>query len=420
MDIRKRLISPCASGSAQDGVKVDRSGLVLRLLLFEKYIFQSIGLREFPEIVKAFGYGPVRTLLTSKAIDIHCEQLTTAQIGQFECPRRHEKGFLPYGSYSPTYVTSVSRDEYVRESLQHLNGIKGILKKEVIKLKQNVVACLLRPNPAVPDEMMRQFKADLRSNVPTIKSAIAHVLKERLKTEVKPTDFSIHIHQIDDEDFRTESNISDVFHLNQQEVHQIVEKGILAIGGLNQRIAEMKAFSALSGFMSGELPLFEQKLDFLSQTLSPDIQESRFKRVHVLAGFQDLDDLIERGGVDLHKLLEIRETRECKEFRDWLWSIDSITDEEMEDRIRSLREKLSWFAHAKRGKTIRWLASTGAGLIPGVGNVAGAVAGFLDTFLLEKVLSHPGPITFLSRLYPAIYKADPMITPANYLSESRK
>jgi hypothetical protein len=187
----------------------------------------------------------------------------------------------------------------------------------------------------------------------------------------------------------------------------------LAIGGLNQRISEMKAYTAMSGFRDAEVPIFEQKLSFLERQITPEPQEERFKRVHTLKGFQDLDDLVNSGKVDLMKVLAIRETKQCKEFRDWLWSIDSATDAEIEERITSLRERLSWYAHGTTGKSIRWLSSIGIGL---AGNVAGAATGLLDNFLLEKLLPNPGAVSFLNQLYPSIFKEDPMITPQNFLN----
>jgi hypothetical protein len=90
-----------------------------------------------------------------------------------------------------------------------------------------------------------------------------------------------------------------------------VERGILAIGGLNQRISEMKAYTAMSGFRDAEVPIFEQKLSFLERQITPEPQEERFKRVHTLKGFQDLDDLVNSGKVDLMKVLAIRETKQC-------------------------------------------------------------------------------------------------------------
>lgn len=418
MDIRKRVIAPFAQGSPTDKASpVDLSGFIIKLLLFDKYICQSANLEEIPHLIKAFGYEGVRALLSSKAIDIHCDLVGIAQIGQASVlESRRKKGILPLGSFSfSTFRLATERRQFIHERLQSFHKIEGLHKRDIIKLKGEVAARILPISTQADEDTLQQLKADLNANVPNVKSAIAQALNSKLQTEVSPSDLSIQIHQIAEDDFSAETNLIKDFRLTVEDAHKVVEGGLLTIGRLNRRVADMKAFSALSGFKDLELPMFEQKLDFISRALSLDAQEQRIKRVFAIKGFQDLDDLIDRGQVNMIKLLEIRETRECREFRDWLWSVDSATDEEIDERVNSLRDKLSWFAHGKGGKSVRWLASTGIGLIPVVGTIAGGVTGLLDTFLLEKVIPTPGAISFLNNMYPSIFRENPMITQENFL-----
>jgi hypothetical protein len=259
-------------------------------------------------------------------------------------------------------------------------------------------------NRQTEKEMTERFNADLIANLPHVKTAVALALKERLDTEVSPSDFSLQVHLVEEIGFRTETNISEVFHLSDVDTHRVVGRGLLAVGFLNQRLAEMKAYTAISGFKAAELPVFEKKIDFLTDLVpEAEAQVGRMKRVLAIKGFDDLDEVIAKGKVDLSKLLEIRDTRECREFRDWLWEIDAISDAELEERINSLRDKLSWFVHGSEGKTLRWLATAGLGLIPVGGTVAGTVGGALDTFLVDKILPNPGPLSFINNMYPSIF-----------------
>jgi len=93
----------------------------------------------------------------------------------------------------------------------------------------------------------------MRANVPNIKSAVALQLKRKLKTEVQPSEIFIQVHPIDEEDFRTETNLTKDFGLSEEEAHHVVDDGLRMLGGLNFRIAEMKTYSALSGFRDSEL-----------------------------------------------------------------------------------------------------------------------------------------------------------------------
>ena len=97
VDLRQRLIAPFATVSHPgDIISVDLAGFVLRLILFEKYIVQSVRLREFPQLLQAFGFPAVHELLTSGAINIRCEALTVGQVGQLAILEpRARKGLLP-------------------------------------------------------------------------------------------------------------------------------------------------------------------------------------------------------------------------------------------------------------------------------------------------------------------------------------
>jgi hypothetical protein len=406
VDLRQRLIAPFATVSHPgDIISVDLAGFVLRLILFDRYIVQSVRLREFPELISAFGFPAVQELLASGAVNIRCEALTIGQIGQLNLlQERVQKGLLPLGSYSFATISVPNHREYVHNCLQPLHDVEGLSERDVKKLKHSIASRLLPPSLTTAADTMWQFHADLRANAPIITTSIAIALGDKIGREVSPDELAVRIHPIDEHDFRAETNIATKFGLGEEEMHRVVEHGLGAVGGLNQRIAEMKEYNALSGFQGPDLPLFEQKLDFIARNISPEVQFDRLRRILVIKGFDDLAELIERREVDLHKVLEIRETTECKEFREWLLTTDSATDAEIQDRIASLREKLSWRVHGTGGKVARWLASTGIGAIPGIGTMLAATLGILDTFLMEKVLPKPGAITFLNKLYPSIFK----------------
>ena len=55
------------------------------------------------------------------------------------------------------------------------------------------------------------------------------------------------------------------------------------------------------------------------------------------------------------------------------------------------------------GKLVRLAATTGIGLIPVVGPIAGAAAGAIDSFLVEKVLPRSGIVAFLTETYPSLF-----------------
>ncbi len=95
---------------------------------------------------------------------------------------------------------------------------------------------------------------------------------------------------------------------------------------------------------------------------------------------------------------------ECRELRNWLRNIDAETDEEIDNKFDSLRERMSWLLEGSGGKSARFLVTSGAGAIPVAGLIVGPALTAADSFLLERLIGKPGPITFLSKRYPSIFK----------------
>jgi hypothetical protein len=94
-------------------------------------------------------------------------------------------------------------------------------------------------------------------------------------------------------------------------------------------------------------------------------------------------------------------SNDAKEFRQWLRGIDHPDDNEVADEIRRIREKLAHAVTSNAGKTVRFAATTGLGVVL---PPAGIALGALDTFLTDRVLREDGPTAFLGRLYPSIFQ----------------
>jgi hypothetical protein len=77
MDISRRVIGASAIVSSDDRkvIDVDLSGLIRRLLLFDKYVLVSVRLAEFPILARYIGYEGLRDLLAANLIEIRCECL---------------------------------------------------------------------------------------------------------------------------------------------------------------------------------------------------------------------------------------------------------------------------------------------------------------------------------------------------------
>lgn len=61
--------------------------------------------------------------------------------------------------------------------------------------------------------------------------------------------------------------------------------------------------------------------------------------------------------VDAEKLLKIRESGDCRAFRDWLANTTSLADKEIKDRVRGLNAQIRHAISNTPGKVLRFLVS---------------------------------------------------------------
>src|SRR5262249_53359637 len=133
--------------------------------------------------------------------------------------------------------------------------------------------------------------------------------------------------------------------------------------------------------------------------IDPDRQEERLTRVLELANLPDPETA--EGTVNVERLLAARRREEVVEFRHWLRTLDAATDEEIRERVNSVRERISEAVYSPTGKAVRFAATAAADVLP----FGGLVVGALDEFVLEKVLLEPGPVSFLGSTYRSLFES---------------
>lgn len=405
MSLTQRLIGRCAIlDSKNDLVTVDLTGLVRRLVLFDKFILESVRLKELPFLLNVFGYDGFIALIQCGDFTIHCDAFTIGQTGQAKVLKsRVKKGLLPLCSYAFSTVRISDWYSYIDGCLRILDPLTSISSPQRNTLKNLITSSAARYPSDFGTTTLTQLKTDLAANRPVIGLLVKKTLAEQMSAAVKG-DIILRVHQIDDSDFRVETDIAERLHLSELDTHKAIERALLAAGGLNQRIEQMQTYSAISGFLPEEVPLFAERLDFLVNALLPQRQEERFQRILTIKGLPKLDQVDADTRIDADKLLKIRDSVECREFRAWLSMIDYASDSEIRERVNSLHSKVSGLMHTKPGTDLRFATVTGIGFVPIIGTGLGVLFGALDHFLLEKVFPYSGPASFINRLYPSIFK----------------
>ncbi|MBE9521943.1 MAG: hypothetical protein IME95_02010 [Proteobacteria bacterium] len=406
MSIHERLY---ATSATQEDMKlhpvIDVGGILLRLLLFEHYILKSTRLCEIPKMVELLGLGQTLVLLRSGAFEIYIDAVTTVETGRLTTLRSREvKGALPLGSYCFQTVSIPDRREYVSGCFRQWIDPMPFGVKSRQKLKHALLDVAREAPQDIGRTTITGLRKDLLAGGPLVTRAVSKITQEKIGRAIHIDDLRIQVEVIDDEDIAVETNLGRLLGADEQTVHDIVQRAFLNISGLNQRLAEMKEFNALSGFQTNDLPLFEEKVTFIVQGLDPDRKLERASRVFSVLNLPDFSGIGVEYKLDVDQFLKVRSSQECQEFRAWLPSIDQSSDAEIRERVSSLNARVAEAMNTKPGKVIRFLTTTGLGLVPGAGIVLGPAASAADTFVVDRLLKKSGIVTFVGKMYPALFE----------------
>jgi hypothetical protein len=405
-NIQDKLIAPCATVHTQPrsiSVSADIPALLNRLLLFGDYYLQSIRLKEFESLVPNLGLENVLLLLDSGALKIDLNPTQFGQTGQ--TARRlgiRDKEPLPLLSYSFSLIRSSYENDYLLRSVQEVHHALFDVhtRNDLMRLE----GAILRAVMPIPEEAggaaILAFDSDLKANSPIFRTALLSRLRLMPNFSAQEADVSLIIRPIDDTDYVVETNLES-FGLTKEEAHKTIESSLLAAGYLNRRIEDMENYNALSGVVDDELFLFGEKLKVLAASASPKHREATFDKVLRTGRFPAFEFQPPTKKFDMERFLKIRDSKECKDFRNWLKQAQFYDEREIYLQVRSLRARLGTLLHGTAGKIIRFALTNLAGM---TNPVVGWGASALDTFVLDKILPLSGPAMFLDTMYRSLFE----------------
>ena len=407
MEIQNSFVGPCAVlVDDERQIAVRGSDLATTLLLFDNYILESCKLLEFGQFVSMFGFDAVMELVRSRFLKIKCDANLIGVFGETNELVRTGKSL----EYDFTWIRAVDHEKYISSCLSHIPTSSQLSAKQRKKLKQALAVRIDKEAGRPPDvdwpelKAVRNFLQEASSNVPNVKRSCALELRERHGIDVKPEAFSLVIHRSGSDLLKAETNLRKLFGLDEAQTHDVIKYALLRMSGINERFGIMERYNALTGLNNIDLPVFEGRYEFLADQISANCDADRLNRILQIQGFPDLGTLADEGRLRLDKILEIREARECKEFREWLREIDKATDQEIRDQVENLRFAIGNFLGRTSGKIVRLLVSSGLGLVPPVGTVLGLGASIVDSFVIERLFPVSGPISFVNNMLPSAFE----------------
>lgn len=377
-----------------DVIGIDADLLLTRLLFFEEFVLQSVHLGELPYLIKLFGIEGFQQLLASGILKISCE--TFGIITDVHMNGRRQ---LPLLQYEQALVSGADRSGQFQKDIKCLNRVSGLSGTAREAASESVWTRLVRPGEGFGTDLLAQVRTDLRSNHRLLEVSTNLSLKETLGSS---TSFEVKSEEVKTGVFRIVSNLGAIAGYTEEKEHELFSKVITAVCNLEQRVANMVAYSALSEFREEEAKLLFGKIGGLLAPVNPQTVEQGFARV---LSFTDIPKLMTVRKISVERLIRVRDSDECMAFRSWLHKVPSMTDQELDGMLRGLRAKVGMFFNSPVGKTVRVATNVGLSLIPGATIAASAIEGAADTFLVDKLLPNPGILSFLYETCPSLFQS---------------
>ena len=387
LSIAKTVFVP---GIGAQVIEIDRVKLLTSLLTFDEVVLISSHFGEVPFLIKLFGFEGFTKLFEANVIRITSETCAIA-VGIAG------NGVVGLGAnqFPQLFISQKGTAEQCEHALLKVSGLK---RAKLESLVQAVVSDDILLPPSFGSDLHKQNAKDLTVN--------RHLLNHLLAREFPgaPT-AQIHISVTQLPEWRGHnalelgSNFTQVLGITKDRESLALANLYKAVGNLNIQLGRMESCSAISAFNEADAPILFGKLHGLIAPRDPTILQDAFLRV---LGLTDIPQAIESSRIDVDRLLAIRETAECREFRRWLAGVDEITDADLSRVVTGFKAKAAYFLSSVPGKAIRFAVNTGLGFA-GVGALLPIIEGFVDTFLLDRLLPSSGILTFLRGSVPSIF-----------------
>jgi hypothetical protein len=298
---------------------------------------------------------------------------------------------IPLLQFDEGIATSKDDEHNLGMKMKSLLKISGLSNAKREDLDQLVRSKLVRPSPSYGTNLLAQIRKDLTSNTDLLKNLLCN-----RNSHISSQNLSLIVHDLGGMQ-RFESNLQTMLGITEEQEHQIFAEVLTGVSNLNQRIADMDEYSAISHFEEGEAPLLFGKIHTVVAQINPKFDEQAFLRVIAVT---EIPELIANRRINVEELLKIRAADECREFRSWLSTTDRIDDAKLKHLLTGFRAKAASFIASNSGKTLRLAVNTALGF---AGPLPALIEGAADTFLLDKMLPSSGVLTFLNHSMPSIF-----------------
>lgn len=379
---------------------------ITRFLLFDHYTIDSSLMRELVVLVNVFGIDGLCELLKAGHVSIHASAYTIGQMNHKldneENPRpsfyrSNQQLILPYNHLAPVIVDITDRKSYISSGFRNINSM-GFKPKRIAELKSVILQNLTELPENHEDNVW--MKDALSSNLPIVKQALLNSIDDSLLQKINSKEIEYSFKYLEEDILKVETNLSSLLKLNEYEEHKIIEKATLSIGGFYRRLLLMKEYGSIAWFSEEDAKLMDAEVNRVAFRHDSNIQERRLSRVIELTGLPRLSDISK---LNTYTLMKMRDSNECREFREWLKTSDAKSDKDIINETKRYSTAFANMFGTFRFRMARFAITSSIGSITTTNPFLGVGIGIADQFILDNLIKRNGPVWFINNELPKLY-----------------
>lgn len=285
----------------------------------------------------------------------------------------------------PKNPKNLSNEDRLARDLKKTKKIAAINDAQLNEIHASIL-----PTMRVIDGSTLKTSDDFRADIESKQEFLVGIFTDSLEKElpIHTSNIQISIEEVHDEIFQVNTNLGKILNINDERLHELFKKPFFEITGTNLQLHRMRAVEAAAGLTEVQSNITTKRLDFLSKLHSQSDVRPTLAKVIEIAKVPSLDP---SAAIDVPELIGLRDSSEACAFRDWLQHSKELKDNEIEELFAGWRNRLGETLKTRNAKALRWLSSTGVGLIE---PVTGILLSAVD-FILNKFLPGMGPIGFI-------------------------
>lgn len=367
------LFAPFAKCSSEEVMEFRGGDFLESLLLYEQVAVESTHYLDFLHLARRFGPEVIRRLLSEGIVVPYLSRGALGEAGRV-APLRAPQGrpLLPLMSYYFVEMAPRNHDGFLEATFARQEWLGDAERSQLLGL-------LADKRRLRDEEVIRRTDAAWRRLVSggstVVPQALSDILLERGLPPLRAEAIRFRCEFADEHDIRVETNLGEIIRgLSIEDQHQIVQSALFMVRGAAETIVTANHLSCI--------PAWSENLRFVGRSAvaeggrmarEPHELGSRLARVLTIRNLPNLQSLFDDQDFRLERLLEVRNSRECREFRVWLRGLDQIDADQISDASQSLGQSVHAIRHSIPGKVAAVLWTVG-GFVPVLGQVQGAIS----------------------------------------------